>query len=72
MVNNLNRHFIKQGIQMGHKYMNKCLPVTKEKQTKNKTKYHYTLGSVAKIQQKTDKTKWCQRYRVIGSLIHCW
>lgn len=50
--------------------MSKCSTlIIKEMQIKTMMKFHSTLNILAKI-KKTDNTKCCQGYKVIGSLMY--
>ena len=69
----LNRHLIKNEIQMVNKHMKRCSIsyMIRELQIKTTERYHYIPIRMVKICN-TDNTKCCQRCEATGTLIHCW
>ena len=68
----LNRHLIKEEIQMANKHMKRCSTsnVIREMQIKTTMRYHYTPIRMAKIWN-TDNSK-CLRRCGARNVMHCW
>ena len=69
----LNRHLIKQDVQVAEKHLKRCSTsyVIKEMQIKITMRCRYRRISMAKIQN-TDNIKYCWASRATGTVINCW
>lgn len=68
-IEGLESHFFKEYMQVGNKYMKKCLIflVIRKMQIKTKLRYHFTATQMAIIQRRENKC-W-ERCGEIGTLI---
>ena len=71
-MEDLSRHFSKEGIQMARKHKKRCSNTTiREIQIKTTMRYHFTSARMAIIKTSTDDTCWrgCGEKR---TLLYCW
>ena len=72
-VENLNRHFSKEGIKMANRHIKRCstLLINREMQIKTTMRDYFTLVRMTIIKKSTNNTCWW-RCGEKGTHVHCW
>ena len=72
-IEDLNRHFSKEDIQMANKHMERCstLLIIRKMQIETIMRYHLTSIRMSIIKKKIHKQQMLGGYGEKGTLLHC-